>query len=121
VLHDLNLSPGEHDVIRKALSEVVNGERGTGKRAQVPGVWVGGKSGSAENPHGDVTHALFVAAAPLDDPQIAVAVVLENAGGGGAKAAPIAGALMKRYLTPPPAATAAARDTVPPAPGGVRS
>lgn len=121
VLHDLNLSPGEHDVIRKALSEVVNGERGTGKRAQVPGVWVGGKSGSAENPHGDVTHALFVAAAPLDDPQIAVAVVLENAGGGGAKAAPIAGALMKRYLSPPPAATAAARDTVPPAPGGVRS
>jgi penicillin-binding protein 2 len=102
VLHKLNLSPGEHDLIIKSLSEVVNGVRGTGSRAKVPGVWVGGKSGSAENPHGKLTHALFVAAAPLDNPQIAVAVVLENAGGGGAKAAPIAGALMKRYLGPQP-------------------
>jgi len=118
VLHNLKLSQGEHELIIKSLSEVVNGVRGTGKRAQVPGVWVGGKSGSAENPHGDVTHALFVSAAPLDNPQIAVAVVLENAGGGGAMAAPIAGALMKRYLNPPPANApgAAPHDSAPPAP-----
>jgi penicillin-binding protein 2 len=102
VLHKVNLSAAEHALIIKSLSEVVNGTRGTGSRAKVPGILVGGKSGSAENPHGDVTHALFVAAAPLDNPQIAVAVVLENAGGGGAKAAPIAGALMKRYLTHDP-------------------
>jgi penicillin-binding protein 2 len=100
VLHKLNLSEGEHALIIKSLYEVVNGPRGTGSRAKVPGVLVGGKSGSAENPHGDVTHALFVAAAPLDNPQIAVSVVLENAGGGGAKAAPIASALMKAYLAP---------------------
>jgi penicillin-binding protein 2 len=98
VLHAVNLSHEEHTLILKSLSEVVNGERGTGRRAKVPGVLVGGKSGSAENPHGDVTHALFVSAAPLDNPQIVVSVVLENAGGGGAKAAPIASALMKRYL-----------------------
>jgi penicillin-binding protein 2 len=101
VLHNLNLTPEEHELVITSLSEVVNGARGTGSRAKVPGVWVGGKSGSAENPHGDKTHALFVAAAPLDNPQIAVAVVLENAGGGGSQAAPIAGALMKRHLTPP--------------------
>jgi penicillin-binding protein 2 len=106
VLHKLNLLPGEHEMIIKSLSEVVNGPRGTGSRARVPGVWVGGKSGSAENPHGDVTHALFIAAAPLDAPQIAVAIVLENAGGGGAKAAPIASALMKRHLNPQPQAVA---------------
>ncbi len=102
VLHDVDLTPEELELMRKSLSQVVNGTRGTAKRAQVPGVWVGGKTGSAENPHGDLTHALFVGAAPLDDPRIAVAVVLENAGGGGSKAAPIAGALMRRHLLDEP-------------------
>jgi penicillin-binding protein 2 len=97
-LHDLKLTPDEHKLVITALSEVVNGARGTGRRAAVPGKWTGGKTGSAENPHGELTHALFIGAAPLDDPRIAVAVVLENKGGGGAFAAPIAGALMKRYF-----------------------
>jgi penicillin-binding protein 2 len=98
ILHALNLTPEEHAVILKSMSEVVNGSRGTGGRARVPGIWVGGKTGSAQNPHGELTHALFVGAAPLDAPSIAVAVVLENAGGGGGKAAPIAGALIRRHL-----------------------
>lgn len=102
VLHRLDFTEEEHDLILRQLSEVVNGPRGTGGRARVPGVWVGGKTGSAENPHGDLTHALFVGAAPLDDPRIAVAVVLENAGGGGSKAAPIAGAIMRRHLNNDP-------------------
>ena len=100
VLHRVDLDSAEHAMVLEALSGVVNAERGTGRRARVPGVHVGGKSGSAENPHGDVTHALFVAAAPLENPRIAVAVVLENAGSGGAMAAPIAGALIKRHLAP---------------------
>jgi penicillin-binding protein 2 len=98
VLHEVGLDDAERELLRKSLSEVVNGEKGTGWRARVPGVWVGGKTGSAQNPHGDVTHAIFVGAAPLDDPRIAVAIVLENAGGGGAVAAPIAGALMRRFF-----------------------
>jgi penicillin-binding protein 2 len=98
VLHELKVTPTEHEVLIKAMSEVVNGSHGTGSRARVPGVWVGGKTGSAENPHGDLTHALFVGAAPLDKPRIAVAVVLENVGHGGSMAAPIAGALMKRFF-----------------------
>ncbi len=98
VLHEIGLDDSERELLRKSLSEVVNGQKGTGWRARVPGIWVGGKTGSAQNPHGDVTHAIFVGAAPLDDPRIAVAIVLENAGGGGAVAAPIAGALMRRYF-----------------------
>jgi penicillin-binding protein 2 len=98
VLHELKLTPEEHALVIRGLSEVVNGARGTGKRGAVPGVWTGGKTGSAENPHGEKTHALFIGAAPLDGPRIAVSVMLENVGGGGAFAAPIAGALMKRYL-----------------------
>ncbi len=98
LLHDLKLSPAEHELIIKSLSEVVNGSHGTGSRAKVPGVWVGGKTGSAENPHGDLTHALFIGAAPLDNPRIAIAVVMENVGHGGSNAAPIAGAIMKRFF-----------------------
>jgi penicillin-binding protein 2 len=100
VLHQVKLTPAEHELILKSLSEVVNGAGGTGGRARVPGVWVGGKTGSAENPHGDLTHALFIGVAPLDAPRIAVAVVLENVGHGGSMAAPIAGALIRRHLVP---------------------
>jgi len=85
------------DVTHEALAAVVK-PGGTGTRAAVPGITVGGKTGSAQNPHGDLTHAVFIGCAPVDDPVIAIAVVVENAGGGGANAAPIAGAVMKYYF-----------------------
>jgi penicillin-binding protein 2 len=87
-----------HRVVMKGLDEVVNAPHGTGRRAQVPGVHVGGKSGSAENPHGETTHAWFAAVAPLEAPEIAVAVILENGGGGGAKAAPICSKVIEAYF-----------------------
>ncbi len=59
-------------------------------------VQVAGKTGTAENPHGD-DHAWFVAFAPADDPQIAVSVLLENAGKG-SNAIPAARDIMKEYL-----------------------
>jgi len=86
------------DVIREALTAVVN-PGGTGWRAGVRGIPVGGKTGSAQNPHSDLTHAMFIAVAPVDDPVIAVAVAIENAGGGGAMAAPVAGALLNYYFS----------------------
>jgi penicillin-binding protein 2 len=82
-----------HTAMRKVLEE-----GGTGGMAAVPGVPVGGKTGSAQNPQGEKTHALFVACAPVDDPVIAVAVVLENAGHGGSIAAPVAGAVLRYYF-----------------------
>lgn len=72
-------------------------EQGYGKNAQIPGVSVAGKTGSAENPQG-ISHAWFVGFAPAENPQIAVAVVLENQGAGGTHAAPIARELFKLAL-----------------------
>jgi len=95
-----NLSERTRDIVLKGLYEVVNAPSGTGRRAAVRGVKVGGKTGSAENPHGDKTHAWFAAVAPLDAPEIAVGVVLENAGGGGAMAAPIAQKILEAYFHP---------------------
>jgi len=82
-----------HDAMQKAIEP-----GGTGGWAAVPGVPVGGKTGSAENPQGEKTHALFVACAPIDDPVIAIAVVAENAGHGGSIAAPIAGKILRYYF-----------------------
>jgi penicillin-binding protein 2 len=98
VLHTLNLTPEQHGLVLKAMEAVVNTPKGTGGRARLPDVIVGGKTGSAENPHGDKTHALFIGAAPLYQPEIAIAVVLENVGHGGSIAAPIAGAIFREYF-----------------------
>jgi peptidoglycan glycosyltransferase len=62
---------------------------GTGTAAQLPGVTVAGKTGTATNPHGR-SHAWFVAFAPAQAPRVAVAIVVENVGYGGTYAAPIA-------------------------------
>jgi len=99
-ISDGKISEKTKELVLKGMDEVVNSPRGTGRRAAVPGVKVGGKTGSAENPHGDKTHAWFAAVAPLEAPEIAIAVVLENAGGGGAMAAPVAQKILKAYFNP---------------------
>jgi penicillin-binding protein A len=73
--------------LRQAMIQVV--QRGTGTAAQLPGVTVAGKTGTAENPHGK-THAWFIAFAPAERPTVALAVIVENGGVGGDVAAPIA-------------------------------
>lgn len=69
------------------MVSVVN--EGTGTAAAVRGVQIAGKTGTAENPHG-APHAWFIGYAPAENPQIAIAVIVENAGSGGRVAAPIA-------------------------------
>jgi len=71
--------------------------QGTGKAAALPGITVAGKTGSAENPHGR-SHAWFVGFAPAQEPRVAVAVLLENAGSGGAVAAPLAREVIRQAL-----------------------
>lgn len=68
-------------------------EHGTGKRANAYTTTVAGKTGTAENPHGEA-HAWFIGFAPVENPQYAIAVLIENAGSGSAVAAPIAGQIL---------------------------
>jgi penicillin-binding protein 2 len=85
------------DVVREGMRRVVMEPGGTGSMARIPGVSVAGKTGTSENPHGP-DHAWFIGFAPFDDPAIAIAVIVENAGYGGTFGAPIAGKCMERYL-----------------------
>ncbi|HJB44997.1 MAG TPA: penicillin-binding protein 2 [Candidatus Coprenecus merdipullorum] len=69
----------------------------TARIAAVKGLDICGKTGTAQNPHGD-EHAVFVCFAPRENPKIAIAVYLENAGYGGTWAAPIASLMVEKYL-----------------------
>ena len=82
----------------KGMQMAVNGGAGsTARVAQIPGITVCGKTGTAQNPHGD-EHSVFICFAPMDDPKIAVAAYVENAGFGATWAAPIASLLVEMYL-----------------------
>jgi penicillin-binding protein 2 len=70
---------------------------GTARSALTPGIAICGKTGTAENPHGE-DHSIFFAFAPKDDPQIAIAVYVEHGRFGGTIAAPIASLLIEKYI-----------------------
>ncbi len=71
---------------------------GWANTAAIPGVTVGGKTGSAEVFAGQPTHAVFIAFAPVDHPRIAVAVLKERAGAGSTQAGPVARAMIAALL-----------------------
>lgn len=73
---------------------------GTGVMARIDSIPSCGKTGTAQNPHGK-DHSVYIGFAPRDNPKIAIAVILENAGWGGEWAAPMAGVLMSKYLGRP--------------------
>lgn len=73
-------------------------DAGTGYYERIPGVVACGKTGTAENPHGK-SHAVFLAFAPRENPKIAVACLIENAGFGGVWAAPAVSLLIEKYIT----------------------
>jgi penicillin-binding protein 2 len=84
------------DIVRTGMYKVVNGW-GTARSIHTPLVDIAGKTGTAQNPHGR-DHSWFIAFAPYDNPQIAVCVMVENAGYGAAVAAPIAQRIILKYL-----------------------
>ena len=96
VSHRIDASASFWHTLKSALRGVV--AEGTARAAAVPGVAVAGKTGSTEHSGKGKTHAWFVGFAPLDDPKIAVCVLLEGVGHGGDVAAPIAAEVMKKYL-----------------------
>ncbi|MFA8343746.1 MAG: penicillin-binding protein 2 [Rhodothermaceae bacterium] len=85
------------DIVKEGMFDVVQGEHGTAKWYRIPGINIGGKTGTVQNPHGE-DHALFVAFAPYENPEIAVVVMVENVGFGSTHAAPIARDVIRTYL-----------------------
>jgi len=79
------------------MRRVVEEPGGTARRARIKGTTVCGKTGTAENPHGK-DHSVFIAFAPKENPQIAIATYVENAGFGGTWAAPISRLMIEQYL-----------------------
>ena len=90
---------GRHfDPIVEGMRKVVNESGGTASRARLKDIIVCGKTGTVQNPHGE-DHSVFLAFAPMDNPKIAIAVFIENAGFGGTWAAPTASLMIEKYLT----------------------
>ena len=79
------------------MEGAVNRSGGTAWRARIADITVCGKTGTAENPHGE-DHSIFIAFAPKENPRIALTVYVENGGFGNIWAAPIAGLMAEKYL-----------------------
>ncbi|MBU0742846.1 penicillin-binding protein 2 [bacterium] len=92
VARPLPFAIGHLDWLRHTMTQVV--DMGTGTRARLEAIEVAGKTGTAQNPHGE-DHAWFVCFAPASAPVVAFVVILEHCGHGGAVAAPVAA----RWLT----------------------
>ncbi|MDV3221482.1 peptidoglycan D,D-transpeptidase FtsI family protein [Intrasporangium sp.] len=96
------ISPRTADILTRMMVSVV--DNGSGRRAQIPGVAVAGKTGTAQHDLDKEPHAWFISFAPADDPQVAVAVVVEESGvtgdevGGARVAAPIAKEVMEAVI-----------------------
>lgn len=90
------IKPETASELTTMMEAVVTG--GTGTAAQIPGIQVAGKTGTAETGIPHQYNAWFIAFAPADHPRVAVAVVVENGGFGGRTAAPIAKAIMQAIL-----------------------
>lgn len=97
VVHKTMINPKYFPPVVEGMRMAVNEGGGTARRAKIEGITVCGKTGTAQNPHGE-DHSVFIAFAPMDNPKIAIAVFIENAGFGGTWAAPIASLMIEKYI-----------------------
>lgn len=88
------VDPAHFDLVQDAMVEALSG---TAARAIMKDIAIAGKTGTAQNPSGE-DHSVFIAFAPKEDPQIAIAVYVENAGWGGRAAASTASLMIEKYL-----------------------
>ena len=91
-----HISKNYYETIAEGMRMAVTG--GTCRIANLPGIEVCGKTGTAQNPHGK-DHSVFMGFAPYNDPKIAVAVYVENAGFGATYGVPIGSLIIEKYLT----------------------
>jgi penicillin-binding protein 2 len=115
LMEEVHLSPKTRALVCAALRDVVQAPNGTGKRARLHNIEVAGKTGTAQTVSLALQagsrlkerqdHAWFVCYAPVEQPEIAVVVLVEHGGHGGEAAAPIARQIMEAYFlgqTQPP-------------------
>ena len=95
-VHQLDIDKRHFEVVKEGMGRVM--VFGTGRHHAIDSLHMAGKTGTVQNPHGR-DHAIFIGFAPIEDPQIAVAVVVENAGFGATWACPIATMMIEQYLT----------------------
>ena len=93
--HMTTIDPEHFDVIIQGMADVF--ESGTARASRLEGLPIAGKTGTAENPHGQ-DHSIFMAFAPVDNPKIALAIIVENGYWGSRWAAPIASLMMEQYI-----------------------
>lgn len=91
------VSQETYKLIKQGMFRVVNSASGTARAASYRDILVAGKTGTAQNPHGE-DHAWFIGYAPVDAPQIAFCILIENGGSGARIAAPIAREIIKTYF-----------------------
>jgi penicillin-binding protein 2 len=95
---ETTVDPKHFKIVREAMLSVFEGEHGTARYYRMDSISQCGKTGTVQNPHGE-DHSLFFAFAPMENPQIALSVVVENSGYGSTWAAPIASLMIEKYLT----------------------
>jgi penicillin-binding protein 2 len=94
--HNIDISAENFEsVIAGMEASVISG---SSMSAAIKDIIVCGKTGTAQNSQGKKNHSVFIAFAPKDDPKIAIAVLVENAGFGATYASPIAGLMMEKYI-----------------------
>ena len=95
VRHETGIDTAFYSFVTDAMTDAISG---TAPRALIPGMTICGKTGTAQNPQGE-DHSVFMAFAPKENPRIAIAVYVENAGWGGRAAASIASLMIEKYVT----------------------
>ena len=90
------INPKHYEVIIDGMERVISSSTGTANNILSDDIVICGKTGTAQNPHGE-DHSIFIAFAPKDKPKIALAVYVENGGWGSTWAAPIAGLMIQKY------------------------
>jgi penicillin-binding protein 2 len=94
-INKTTIDPKHFEVIVAGMSDVF--ESGTARASRLEGLMMAGKTGTAQNPHGQ-DHSIFTSFAPLNKPKIAIAIIVENGYWGSRWAAPIASLMMESYL-----------------------
>jgi penicillin-binding protein 2 len=97
VAFQLPFKPETMNALYEGMRRVVEGPGGTARRLRNNLYSIGGKTGTAQNPHGN-DHSWFVGVAPLENPEIVCCAIIENAGHGSDVAAPIVGQVIEAYM-----------------------